>query len=240
MKITVCKNYDEMSAVAAKAIAELIKNKPDCVLGLATGSTPEGMYAKLVDMCKAGDLSFSKVTSVNLDEYYPLEPENEQSYRYFMNKNLFDHVDIDKAKTFVPNGLAADPAKEGQEYDAMIDSLGGVDLQVLGIGRNGHIGFNEPDSFLIPGTHVTDLTPSTIAANARFFDSEESVPKKALTMGIGTILAARKIILMVSGADKKAAVMKLLEGNITTECPATFLNVHKNVTLIVTEDAIDR
>ena len=220
-------------------MAEVIKNKPTCVLGLATGSTPIGLYQNLIRMYKAGEISFKDVTSVNLDEYYPLEPENEQSYRYFMNYHLFDHVNIDKARTFVPNGLAADPAKEGKDYDAMIDSLGGVDLQVLGIGRNGHIGFNEPDSFLIPGTHVTDLTPSTIAANARFFDSEESVPKKALTRGIGTILAAKKIILMVSGADKKAAVMKLMEGTITTECPATFLNVHKNVTLVVTEDAID-
>ena len=239
MKITVCKNYDEMSAVAAKAIAELIKNKPDCVLGLATGSTPEGMYAKLVDMCKAGDISFSKVTSVNLDEYYPLEPENEQSYRYFMNKNLFDHVDIDKAKTFVPNGLAKDPEKEGKDYDAMIEKLGGVDLQILGIGRNGHIGFNEPDTYLIPGTHVTDLTPSTIEANARFFASENDVPKQALTMGIGTILAAKKILLLVSGKDKAAAVARLLEGKITTECPASFLALHGDVTLIVTEDAMN-
>ena len=239
MKITVCKNYDEMSAVAAKAIAELIKNKPDCVLGLATGSTPEGMYAKLVDMCKAGDLSFSKVTSVNLDEYYPLEPENEQSYRYFMNKNLFDHVDIDKAKTFVPNGLAKDPEKEGKDYDAMIEKLGGVDLQILGIGRNGHIGFNEPDTYLIPGTHVTDLTPSTIEANARFFASENDVPKQALTMGIGTILSAKKILLLVSGKDKAAAVARLLEGKITTECPASFLALHSDVTLIVTEDAMN-
>ena len=239
MKITVCKNYDEMSAVAAKAIAELIKNKPDCVLGLATGSTPEGMYAKLVDMCKAGDISFSKVTSVNLDEYYPLEPDNEQSYRYFMNKNLFDHVDIDKAKTFVPNGLAKDPEKEGKDYDAMIEKLGGVDLQILGIGRNGHIGFNEPATYLIPGTHVTDLTPSTIEANARFFASENDVPKQALTMGIGTILAAKKILLLVSGKDKAAAVARLLEGKITTECPASFLALHGDVTLIVTEDAMN-
>ena len=239
MKITVCKNYDEMSAVAAKAIAELVSAKPDCVLGLATGSTPEGMYAKLIDMYEAGKLSFSKVTSVNLDEYYPLEPENNQSYRYFMNSKLFDHVDIDKAKTFVPNGLAKDPAKEGKDYDAMIEKLGGIDLQILGIGRNGHIGFNEPDTYLIPGTHVTDLTTSTIEANARFFDSEDDVPKQALTMGIGTILSAKKILLLVSGKDKAAAVARLLEGKITTECPASFLTLHSDVTLIVTEDAMN-
>ena len=228
-----------MSAVAAKAVANLIKKKPNCVLGLATGSTPEGMYAQLVDMYEAGAISFSKVTSVNLDEYYPLEPENSQSYRYFMNHKLFDHVDIDKKKTFVPNGLAKDPEAEGKAYDEMIEKLGGVDLQILGIGRNGHIGFNEPDTYLIPGTHVTDLTPSTIEANARFFASEADVPKQALTMGIGTILSAKKILLLVSGKDKAAAVARLLEGKITTECPASFLALHSDVTLIVTEDAMN-
>ena len=240
MKIIVCKDYKEMSAEAAKTVAALIKKKPDCVLGLATGSTPEGMYADLVEMYEAGELSFSKVTSVNLDEYYPLEPQNSQSYRYFMDHKLFDHVDIDKKKTFVPNGLAEDPVKEGRDYDAMIEKLGGVDLQVLGIGRNGHIGFNEPDTYLIPGTHVTDLTESTIEANARFFDSPDSVPKQALTMGIGTILSAKKIILMVSGADKAAAVSMLLEDKITTQCPATMLKLHSDVTLIVTEDAMKK
>ncbi len=239
MEIIVCKNYQEMSDRAAELVAKQIAKKPNSVLGLATGSTPEGMYAKLVDMYEAGKLSFSKITSVNLDEYYPLEPTNDQSYRYFMDHKLFDHVDIDKKKTFVPNGLAADPDAEGKAYDEMIKELGGVDLQVLGIGRNGHIGFNEPDEYLIPGTHVTDLTASTIEANARFFDSPDSVPKKALTMGIGTILAAKKIILMVSGADKKAAVAKLLEDKITTQCPATMLKLHTDVTLIVTEDAIN-
>ena len=238
MKITVCKDYKEMSAVAADTVAALVRSKPDCVLGLATGSTPEGMYADLIDMYNAGTLSFSKATSVNLDEYYPLEPENDQSYRYFMNTKLFDHVDIDKAKTFVPNGLAKDPDEEGKSYDAMIESLGGVDLQILGIGRNGHIGFNEPGDHLIGGTHVTDLTPSTIEANARFFASADDVPKQALTMGIKTILAAKKIVLLVSGADKAAAVARLLEGKITTECPASFLNLHSDVTLIVTEDAL--
>jgi glucosamine-6-phosphate deaminase len=157
-----------------------------------------------------------------------------------MNHNLFDHVNVDKAKTFVPDGKAADLAAEGKAYDERIEALGGIDIQLLGIGLDGHIGFNEPDAYLIPGTHVTDLTESTIEANARFFDSPDSVPKKALTMGIGTILAAKKIVLMVSGADKKAAVMRLLENKITTQCPATMLNLHANVTLVVTEDAIDR
>ncbi len=239
MNVKVCKDYKEMSAEAAKTVAELIKKKPDCVLGLATGSTPEGMYAQLVDMYEDGKLSFSKVTSVNLDEYYPLEPTNSQSYRYFMDHKLFDHVDINKKNTFVPNGLAKDPDAEGKQYDEMIEKLGGIDLQVLGIGRNGHIGFNEPDTYLIPSTHVTDLTDSTIEANARFFDSPDSVPKKALTMGIGTILSAKKIILLVSGKDKAEAVKRLLEGTITTACPATMLNLHRDVTLIVTEDAIN-
>lgn len=239
MKIIKCKSYEEMSAVAAKLVADEINAKENCVLGLATGSTPEGMYAELIKLNKSGKVSFKSVTSVNLDEYYPIEPTNDQSYRYFMNDKLFDHVDIDKKRTSVPNGLAEDPAAEGKRYEELVASLGGVDLQVLGIGQNGHIGFNEPGDALIPETHVTDLTPSTIKANSRFFASENDVPKRALTMGIGTILKSKKILIMASGKEKKNAVMRMLKGDITTACPATLLNLHDDVTLVVAEDAID-
>ena len=239
MNIIVCKNYDEMSLRSAQIVAEQIKEKPNSVLGLATGSTPEGMYADLVKMYKKGEISFKNITSVNLDEYYPIDPANDQSYRYFMNYHLFDHVDIDKANTNVPDGTAADPVAEGKRYEALIDSLGGVDLQILGIGGNGHIGFNEPDSKLVLDTHVTDLTESTITANSRFFASANDVPRQALTMGIGSIFKAKKIVLMVSGANKKAAVSALLKRDIDTNCPATMLNLHPDVTLVCTTDVID-
>ncbi len=237
MEVIVCKNYKEMSKKATDIVAALVKEKPDCVLGLATGSTPEGLYAGLVELYEAGKLSFSKVKSVNLDEYNPIDPKNDQSYRYFMNQKLFDHIDIDKNNTYVPNGLADDPEKESREYDERVAKLG-VDIQILGIGVNGHIGFNEPDEYLVPGTHVTNLTESTIEVNSRFFASADEVPKQALTMGIGSILSAKHIVLLASGANKKEAIAKILEGKLTTSCPATMLNLHSNVTLIVTEDAM--
>lgn len=237
MKVIVAKDYAEMSASAAKVVSDLISGKPDCVLGLATGSTPEGMYAELVKGCNEGKVDFSAVRTVNLDEYYPIKPENDQSYRYFMNSRLFDHVNIDKANTNVPNGMAADAAEEGARYEKIIESLGGIDLQVLGIGQNGHIGFNEPDEELIPITHLTDLTEDTIQVNSRFFDSVDQVPKQAFTMGIKTIFSARSIILLASGKNKHNAVKKMLSGNITTLCPATLLNLHPNVTLICDTDA---
>ena len=237
MKIIVCKDYAEMSAKAADIVAAQVTLKPDCVLGLATGSTPEGMYACLVKKYEAGELDFSTVRSVNLDEYYPIAPENDQSYRYFMNYHLFDHVNIDKANTNVPNGLAEDGAAEGARYEKLIASLGGIDLQILGIGQNGHIGFNEPGDELYPATHLTDLTPSTIKANSRFFASEADVPKQALSMGMGSILNARKIVIMASGAAKHDAIMKMLSGVMTTKTPATFLACHNDVTLICDEAA---
>ncbi len=237
MKVTVCKNYDEMSEKAAEMFAKVIGEKPDCVLGLATGSTPEGMYARLAEWHRAGKLDFSAVKSVNLDEYYPIAPANDQSYRYFMNFHLFDKVNIDKNNTYVPNGLAEDTILEGKRYDELIDSLGGVDLQVLGIGRNGHIGFNEPGDTLIAGTHCTALTPDTINANSRFFKSEADVPKHAMTMGLGSIFKSRAIVVMASGKAKHNAVRAMLESDITTHCPATFLQLHPNVTVICDEDA---
>lgn len=237
MKIIVCENYDEMSKVGADIIAELVAEKPDCILGLATGSTPVGMYKELAAKNKAGEITFKDVTSFNLDEYYPLAPDHDQSYRYFMNHNLFDHIDIDKNRTHVPDGLAEDPALMGKNYDAAITAAGGIDLQVLGLGPNGHIAFNEPEKELYVGTHLTSLTDSTIEANSRFFASKSDVPTKAVTMGIGSIMQAKKIIVLASGKGKHYVVEKMQDDRITTEVPATLLKVHPDVTLICDKDA---
>lgn len=233
MKFIICENYDEMSAKAADIFIKEITEKPNCVLGLATGSTPVGMYEKIV----RADLDFSRVTTVNLDEYYPITPENENSYRYFMNKNLFDKVNIDKKNTHVPNGTAKDAEKECESYDAMINQLGGIDLQVLGIGQNGHIGFNEPSDALVAGTHVTELSESTIEANSRFFENESDVPRHALTMGMASIFSARKIVLLASGKNKHAAISALISDSITTRIPATMLKMHPDVTVICDGEA---
>ena len=239
MKIIVCENYAEISARAAELIADLVKAKPDCVLGLATGSTPVGMYKELIAKNTAGEISFKDVTTYILDEYYPIEPTHEQSYRYFMNVNLFDHIDIDKTKTFVPNGLTENPEEEGAAYDAAIEAAGGVDLQVLGIGQNGHIAFNEPDDALIAGTHITSLTDDTIAANSRFFASKADVPTRAFTMGIGAIMKAKKIILLANGANKHAAIAQMLDDKITTQCPASILKAHADVYLFCDKAAYE-
>ena len=239
MKIICCNDYKEMSCVGADLVADVIKNKPDCVLGLATGSTPEGLYAELISKYNKGELDFSAVTTVNLDEYYPITPDNEQSYRYFMNTKLFDHVNIDKANTHVPNGNAEDAAAEAARYEAFVRGLGGADIQVLGIGRNGHIAFNEPAEALHPATHVTSLTADTVEANARFFESIDQVPTLALTMGMGTILFAKKIIILANGKGKHEAVKAMLAGTVSTSCPASFLNLHADVTLICDRDAYE-
>ncbi len=232
MKIIVTENYAEMSREAGKIFARAIKENPSLTLGLATGSTPEGMYKELVKAYEAGEISFANVKSINLDEYYPIKKSDEQSYDYFMNYHLFSHVDMKKENIHLPNGEAADAAVEAAEYEKLIDAMGGADLQVLGIGRNGHIGFNEPDSFLWNDTHLTGLTASTIEANSRFFENEDAVPKHALTMGIGSIFKSKKIVLIASGAEKAEAVKRIFEGKITTECPATFLSLHPDCTLI--------
>ena len=237
MKIIVTENYEEMSRVAAELFAETLKEKPEAVLGLATGDTPIGMYQGLIAMYEKGELDFSRATSVNLDEYYPITPDNDQSYRYFMNHQLFDHVNMDKARTYVPDGTAKDPDAFCRAYEEKIDALGGVDVQVLGIGRNGHIGFNEPDDELIPFTHLTKLTDSTIEANARFFASEADVPKHALTMGVQSVFKARRILLLASGKNKAEAVAAMLKGGLTTRLPASLLQLHPNVTLICDKDA---
>lgn len=231
MKLIICEDYNKMSEQAARILASVITLKPDCVLGLATGSTPVGMYKRLVEMYNAGDLDFSNVKSYNLDEYYPIKPTDPQSYRYFMNENLFDRVNIDKANTHVMNGEAPDPDVECANYDKELERVG-VDIQVLGIGRNGHIGFNEPSDKLPAATHLTSLTESTIEANSRFFASPAEVPHHALTMGLASIMKAKRIVILVSGREKHDALMSMLSGIIDMSCPATVLNMHRNVTVI--------
>ncbi len=232
--MVICKatDYKELSRKAANIIAAQIIMKPNCVLGLATGSSPVGTYEELIERHKQGDLDFSTVTSVNLDEYKGLDPENDQSYRYFMNTNLFDHVNIDKTHTFVPNGLEPDSDKACKEYDAIVKSVGGIDLQLLGLGHNGHIGFNEPADAFTLGTNCVDLAPSTINANKRFFESEADVPRQAYTMGIGTIMGAKKIVVVVSGADKAEILNKVVNGPITPQVPASILQLHPDATIV--------
>ena len=238
MRIYREKDYNAMSRRAAAVIAAQIVSKPDCVLGLATGSSPVGAYQQLVKWYEQGDLSFAEVRSVNLDEYYGLSPDHDQSYRYFMQSNLFDHVDILPGNTNVPSGLAEDAAAECARYEAVVKSLGYADLQLLGLGRNGHIGFNEPCADFPVATHLVDLTQSTIEANARFFASADDVPKQALTMGIGTIMHARSILVVASGADKADAVRKTVQGPVTPDVPASILQLHPNVTIIGDEAAL--
>lgn len=234
MKIIKVENYDELSRRAAQLIAACIWNKPDCVLGLATGSTPIGTYKELVKLYEKGDLDFSRVTTVNLDEYVGLDVSNDQSYRYFMNDNLFNHVNVDKNRTHVPNGLAKDLTAEGERYDAFIESLGGTDIQLLGIGHDGHIGFNEPDDVFYKQTHEVRLDDMTIKANARFFASEADVPKTAITMGMWAIMQAKKVLLIANGQDKKEIVEKAFYGPVTPRVPASILQCHKDVTVIYT------
>lgn len=238
MRIYCAKDYYHASRVAANIISAQVIMKPDCVLGLATGSTPIGTYEQLVRWYEKGDLDFSEVHSVNLDEYRGLRPDNEQSYRYFMNKHLFDSINIDKANTFVPDGTELDKEKACKKYDEIIRSHGGVDLQILGLGHNGHIGFNEPGSAFDKETHCVALSESTIEANARFFDSLDDVPKEAYTMGIKTIMQAKKIVVIVSGESKKDIVKKAFSGPITPEVPASVLQLHNDVILVGDEAAL--
>lgn len=237
MRVILCENYEELSKQAAKIVSSQLIVKPNSVLGLATGSTPIGLYQNLIDMNKNGEIDFSQVKTYNLDEYYPIKKSNDQSYDYFMNEQLFSHINIDKNNTNIPNGEASDPVKECERYENELSKIGGVDLQVLGIGQNGHIAFNEPDENLIAVTHLTGLTKSTIEANSRFFASEDEVPKKALTMGMGSILKAKKIIILANGTNKSKAVAELLNDNINTNNPATMLKVHPDVTLICDKEA---
>lgn len=239
MRIIRCENYKEASEKAAAVIASQVIQKPDCVLGLATGSTPLGTYANLAKWCDEGLVDFSKVMSFNLDEYMGLSPEHDQSYHYFMKHNLFDKINIDQSRTFVPDGLAEDPSSVGEAYDAHIASEGGIDLQLLGIGRNGHIGFNEPcDEFVAP-THLVTLKENTREANARFFTSIDEVPTQAITMGMKSIMQARKVLLMACGPDKMEILKAALEGPVTPQVPASILQLHKDLVVVYCERGQD-
>lgn len=238
MKIIRAKDYNDMSRKAANIISAQVILKPDSVLGLATGSSPIGIYQQLTKWYQKGDIDFSDVTTVNLDEYYGLKPEDEQSYHYFMHSNFFDHVNIRKDRINLPNGMETDEEKECARYDALINSLGGVDMQLLGIGRNGHIGFNEPSDCYSKGTHCVELAESTIEANKRFFNSIDDVPRRAYSMGIHTIMAAKKVIVVASGEDKAWAIREACIGDVTPKVPASILQLHSDAIVIADEAAL--
>lgn len=238
MKLIAAKDYADLSRKAGNIISSLVTLMPNAVLGLATGSTPVGTYQELIEAYKNGDLDFSQITSVNLDEYKGLSGEHDQSYRYFMNHNLFDHVNIDKANTNVPNGLAEDAAAECERYNGVIKSVGGIDLQLLGIGGNGHIGFNEPCEVFEQETHVVTLTEETRQSNARFFASIDEVPTHALTMGIKSIMQANTVLLLASGEGKAQAVYDSFFGPVTPHVPASVLQLHSDCIVIADEAAL--
>lgn len=238
MNIIRAKDYQDMSRKAANIISAQIIMKPDCVLGLATGSTPVGTYRQLIEWYGKGDLDFSRVSTVNLDEYRGLTHTDPQSYYYFMQENLFDHVNIDKTATHVPDGTNPDAADACAKHEQIIKSLGGIDLQLLGLGNNGHIGFNEPGAAFEKETHLVDLAESTIRANARFFASIDEVPKQAYTMGIRTIMQAKKILVVVSGESKADIVSRAFFGPVTPEVPASILQMHPDVTVVCDEAAL--
>ena len=238
MNIIRAKDYQDMSRKAANIISAQIIMKPDCVLGLATGSTPVGTYRQLIEWYEKGDLDFSRVSTVKLDEYRGLTHIDPQSYYYFMQENLFDHVNIDKTATHVPDGTNPDAADACVKHEQIIKSLGGIDLQLLGLGNNGHIGFNEPGAAFEKETHLVDLAESTIRANARFFTSIDEVPKQAYTMGIRTIMQAKKILVVVSGESKADIVSRAFFGPVTPEVPASILQMHPDVTVVCDEAAL--
>lgn len=240
MRLYRAKDYDDLSRKAGNIIASLVTLKPDCVLGLATGSTPIGTYKELIAKYESGDLDFSEVRTANLDEYRGLARDNDQSYYYFMHENLFKHVNVKEENTNIPDGSVPDAEKEGQRYDQIIRDLGGVDLQLLGLGHNGHIGFNEPADEFPKGTHCVDLQESTIEANKRFFASIDDVPRQAYTMGIGTIMNAKKVLLIVSGADKAEILAKVLTGPVTPQVPASILQMHPDVVVVADEAALSK
>jgi glucosamine-6-phosphate deaminase len=233
MEVIVKESYEQMSALGANIVARVVRNKPRAVIGLATGSTPIGLYRELIRMHKDEELSFSQIVTFNLDEYIGLPPEHPQSYRHFINQNLFDHIDIRKENTYLPDGMAEDIEFACAEYEKKIKEAGGIDLQILGIGSNGHIAFNEPGSSLGSRTRVKTLSPETIRDNARFFPHPEDVPRYAITMGIGTIMETKELILLASGEEKAEAVAMMIEGPITAMVPATVVQLHKKTTVII-------
>ena len=236
MKVIVVENYQQIGVQGARIIADVIKSKPNCVLGLATGTSPIGIYQNLIEMCNNGEISFVDVKTVNLDEYVGLDGNHNQSYRYFMDANLFNHVDINKSNTFVPNGVADDLPTECQRYTNLVNSLT-QDMQLLGIGSNGHIAFNEPGTPFDSTTHVVNLTQNTIKDNSRLFEDISQVPTKALTMGIANIMNAKSILIVANGKNKAQAVFDMVKGAVTPHCPASILQNHPNVTVIVDKDA---
>ena len=238
MRLIRAKDYNDASRKMANLLSAQVVLKPDCVLGLATGSSPVGTYKELIRRCANGDLDFSQVRTVNLDEYVGLSPEHDQSYAYFMHHNLFDHINIAPENVHLPDGLDPDAERQGKLYDDLIHSLGGVDMQLLGIGHDGHIGFNEPCDTFVGKTHEVELEEITREANKRFFNSIDEVPTAAYTMGIGTVMSARKILLVATGKDKAEIVKKSFFGPVTPMVPASILQFHPDVTVIADEAAL--
>lgn len=237
IRVIQTKNYEEMSRRAASMIQAQILLKPDAVIGLAAGRTPIGTYDELIRMNREGMLDFSRVRTVNLDEYIGLGPEHVQSFRYFMDSSLFARINIDPASTYVPDGCAPDETLACEQYDAMIRNMGGIDLQLLGIGHNGHIGFNEPDEAFIAGTHVVELTEDTLRANASLFPDPDEMPRFAVTIGMGPIMHAKRILLIANGVGKAKALREAIEGPVTPKVPASILQLHPDVTVICDTDA---
>ncbi|MBK5252191.1 MAG: glucosamine-6-phosphate deaminase [Peptostreptococcaceae bacterium] len=238
MKKVICQDYNELSIEAAKLIAEQIWYKPDSVLGLSTGATPLGLYKELIKMYESDEIDFSQVTTFNLDEYYRISPENPQSYRYYMMENLIKHINIKPENFNIPNGNTDFVAAECERYDELMDRAGGIDLQILGLGVNGHIGFNEPASELDTKTHLTGLKQETIDANARFFNDVKDVPTHAITVGMSSILKSKKVVILISGKNKSKIVKEILKGEITTSVPATLLHLHSDATLLVEKGVV--
>ena len=238
MRLIRAKDYQDASRKVANIISAQVILKPDCVLGLATGSSPVGAYQQMIKWCEKGDVDFSQTKTVNLDEYVGLAADHDQSYAYFMRKNFFDGINIDQKNTNLPNGLELDAGKECARYDKVIADLGGVDLQLLGIGANGHIGFNEPADQFSTGTNRVDLTASTISANSRFFENESMVPRQAYTMGMMAIMQAKRIVMIATGANKAQAVYDAFCGPVTPHMPASILQLHPDFVLVADEDAL--
>jgi glucosamine-6-phosphate deaminase len=238
MNIIKVQDYAEMSRTAAEIVIGKVKGNPDIKLGLATGGTPKGMYDNLIEDYVRNNTSYENVTSFNLDEYIGLNPNDPNSYHYYMDDSLFTHININEERTHLPNGTADDTTGECKRYDEMIDSAGGIDLQILGIGQNGHIGFNEPGTSFTPGTHVVTLEDSTRQANARYFDSIDEVPTHAVTMGISTIMKSKEILLLISGEEKAETLKRLIHDDVSEEFPASILKKHNNVTIIADQKAL--
>ncbi|NLL62958.1 MAG: glucosamine-6-phosphate deaminase [Ruminococcaceae bacterium] len=237
MKVILAKDYADMSNIAADIIEDVIKAKPSCTIGLATGSSPVGMYQELSRRCREENLDFSKIHTINLDEYVGLEPNHDQSYRHFMDENFFNHINIDKSNTFVAKGVG-DPEKNLKEFNDILDK-NEIEIQVLGIGPDGHLGFNEPGDVLYDKAHQEHLDESTISANARFFKNREDVPKYAFTMGMGDIMRAKRLLLLIGGNKAEAATKLLMTNTLDPHCPATFIRMHRNATVIIEQSLAD-